>query len=316
MYTIDKSQFGAYDHFKISDSQNIESISIIPAFGGLINDWTVNAKSGVIGLLQNYSDAQELESKIDTNFQGPKLIPYPNRIKGGRYAFDAEEYQFEHCKFGEPNSIHGFLFRLRMSVVDIVCAADHASITMKHSYNGSIQGYPFFFDLELTYQLHETKGLSMHTKIRNTGETNMPIGDGWHPYLTYREGIDVLELEFHAKNKLEMGALGIPTGNVVPYKTFNSLRPIDDAVLDDCFELEDDQILLRYPDEDLTLRFWQEMGNGKYNFLQVYTPDDRASIALEPMTCAPNAFNSGKGLIELAPNETIDLSHGVQILRQ
>ena len=48
----------------------------------------------------------------------------------------------------------------------------------------------------------------------------------------------------------------------------------------------------------------------KYSFIQIYSADRvldpnrrRMSIALEPMTCAPNAFNSDIGLITLSPGE-------------
>ncbi|MEQ9300870.1 MAG: hypothetical protein RIF33_20015 [Cyclobacteriaceae bacterium] len=314
MYTIHKTQFGPYDHYQIKDANDEESISIIPAFGGLINDWTVKTKSGLSRLLKNYEDHLDLNDNIDVNFQGPKLIPYPNRIENGQYTFNGQEYQLEQSKIGEPNSIHGFLCRLPMEVIEQVCEADRGSITLQHSYNGAESGYPFTFDIELTYQLHASDGLSILTRIRNTGDRLMPFGDGWHPYFACRDGIGSLELEFHAKGKLETNELAIPTGKLDYYGQFESLTSIASVQLDDCFELRDDHILLRYPDEDLTLAFWQEMGEGKYNYLQVYTPADSQSIAIEPMTCPPNAFNSGEGLIEIAPKEQIELRHGIKVI--
>lgn len=316
MYRIHNTQFGPYDQYQIKDANDEESISIIPAFGGLINDWTAKTKLGLSRLLKNYKDHLDLNENIDINFQGPKLIPYPNRIENGRYAFNDQEYQLEHSKIGEPNSIHGFLCRLPMTVIDRVCQADNASLTLYHSYNGGVSGYPFFFDIELTYQLHANDGLSILTRIRNTGDRVMPFGDGWHPYFTCGKDICTLELEFHARGRLEKNDLGIPNGKLEIYSQFESLTSIASAQLDDSFELRDDHILLRYPDEELTLAFWQDMGKGKYNYLQVYTPADRQSIAIEPMTCPPNAFNSGEALIEIAPKESIELKHGIKVIRE
>jgi aldose 1-epimerase len=49
--------------------------------------------------------------------------------------------------------------------------------------------------------------------------------------------------------------------------------------------------------------------NESYGYLMIFTGDgladvDRRSIAVEPMTCAPNAFRSGDGLIRLEPGES------------
>ncbi len=315
MYSIQKTQFGPYEQYEIKTADEEESISIIPGFGGLINDWKIRAKSGPLALLKNYKDHQELEKMIDVNFQGPKLIPYPNRIENGHYSFEGQEYQLDQSKIGEPNSIHGFLCRLPMQVNGQLCEADHATLSLGHTYKGGVRGYPFTFELELTYQLHAAEGLSILTRIKNTGDGLMPFGDGWHPYFSYGNGINALELEFHALGKLETNDLGIPTGKSVRYDHFDKLATIASTQLDDCFVLKDDQIFLKYPEENLTLAFWQEMGEGKYNYLQVYTPVDRQSIAIEPMTCAPNAFNSGEGLIEIPSEATIELRHGIRIMR-
>ena len=47
----------------------------------------------------------------------------------------------------------------------------------------------------------------------------------------------------------------------------------------------------------------------RYPYLMIFTGDglpdvERRSIAVEPMTCAPNAFRSGEGLVRLDPGET------------
>jgi aldose 1-epimerase len=55
-----------------------------------------------------------------------------------------------------------------------------------------------------------------------------------------------------------------------------------------------------------------------YRFLMVYTPDAipqtsrrRRSLAIEPMTCAPNAFRSGDGLIVLQPGQSTSATWGI-----
>ena len=65
-------------------------------------------------------------------------------------------------------------------------------------------------------------------------------------------------------------------------------------------------------DMDFGFTIWQETGKYKYNFLQVYTPPHRKSIAIEPMTCAPDAFNNKDGLIVLGPFESFYAVCGIK----
>ena len=60
-----------------------------------------------------------------------------------------------------------------------------------------------------------------------------------------------------------------------------------------------------------TIRYWQETGKDKFNFLQVFTPPYGTSVALEPMTCNVDAFNNGEGLVTLAPGATLEAKAGV-----
>ena len=63
-----------------------------------------------------------------------------------------------------------------------------------------------------------------------------------------------------------------------------------------------------------TLTVW--LGES-YRYLQLFTGDplpdvDRRSLAVEPMTCAPNAFRSGDGLLVLEPGESATATWGIQ----
>jgi aldose 1-epimerase len=69
------------------------------------------------------------------------------------------------------------------------------------------------------------------------------------------------------------------------------------------------------PTGDPSLTLWMEP---TYRFVMVYTPDAlpeaarrRRSLAVEPMTCAPNAFRSGDGLIVLQPGESTSAAWGI-----
>jgi aldose 1-epimerase len=109
----------------------------------------------------------------------------------------------------------------------------------------------------------------------------------------------------------------IPTGEVKKYNQFNSRAPIGNIAFDSCFRLAligDKHMTGIYdPATDIKFILWQETGPGKYNYLQVYTPPARHSVAIEPMTCNINAFNNHEGLIILEPDEIFQASYGVQV---
>jgi aldose 1-epimerase len=109
---------------------------------------------------------------------------------------------------------------------------------------------------------------------------------------------------------LQADARGLPTGSRSVEGgayDFRSAKEIGGVRLDHCFT-----DVVRERDGRARVR----LGNGtslwadeSYGYFMVFTGDglpdvDRRSIAVEPMTCAPNAFRSGEGLIRLEPSET------------
>jgi aldose 1-epimerase len=106
----------------------------------------------------------------------------------------------------------------------------------------------------------------------------------------------------------------LPTGTAPvaesPAKDFRSPRPVGDAMLDDAFTG-----LAAGPDGRFRASVVAADGTGTViswdpavlPWTQVYssdkpgTPFHRSGLAVEPMTCPANAFNSGDGLVVLAP---------------
>ena len=110
----------------------------------------------------------------------------------------------------------------------------------------------------------------------------------------------------------------IPTGVKTPSGGKSGLVSIGNREFDNGYELsEEDMVavtLLFCPERDALVALWQETGDRKYNFLQVYIPPDRCSIAIEPMTCSTNAFNNKEGLIILKPGEKFEAAYGVRLV--
>jgi aldose 1-epimerase len=186
------------------------------------------------------------------------------------------------------------------------------------------EGYPFTLQLHADYRLSRA-GLSVRTTATNAGTRAAPYGTGHHPYFTVGTLIDEARLKLPALMRLEANDRLIPTGRLLPTKEtdydFLELRPIGSLRLDTAFATlvpDSDGLIrarLQAPTGDPTVTLWMEP---VYRFVMVYTPDSvpeatrrRRSLAIEPMTCAPNAFRSGDGLIVLQPGQSTSAAWGI-----
>jgi aldose 1-epimerase len=163
----------------------------------------------------------------------------------------------------------------------------------------------------------------VRTTATNAGAEPCPYGSGAHPYLTLgTAGVDTLILRAPAGVVLSEDERGIPIGRSPVDGTeydFRRPRPIASARLDDCYtDLERDgdgtaRVTLEDPETGSSLSLWVD---DAYAYLMLFTGDslpnvNRRSLAVEPMTCPPNAFRSGEALIRLEPGESVTSSWGI-----
>jgi aldose 1-epimerase len=183
-------------------------------------------------------------------------------------------------------------------------------------------GYPFSLELAVEYALDDD-GLSVRTTATNIGDHACPYGCGMHPYLTLgTPTIDPLILHAPGRTVLLSDQRGLPTGSQPVDDTeydFLDPRDIGSIVLDNAFtdlERDDDgraRVELRPPDGETGLTLWVDDG---YGYLMLFSGDplpdiDRRSLAVEPMTCPPNAFRTGDGLIRLEPGRSFTCAWGI-----
>jgi aldose 1-epimerase len=244
--------------------------------------------------------------------RGQLLAPWPNRVQDGAYEFDGERYQLALDEPERRNAIHGLVRWSTWSVPEQ--GADRA--TLEHRLHPT-PGYPFTLDLRVEYALTDD-GLTVHVEATNLGEEACPYGFGAHPYLAGGDGlVDGLELRVPAETALISDERSIPIGRQAVDGTeldFRTSKPIGQVQLDHCFTdlLRDGEGRARVVlGERATL--WVDES---FPYAMVFTGDGlpdvaRRSLAVEPMTCAPNAFRSGDGLIRLEPGESHSGSWGI-----
>ena len=162
--------------------------------------------------------------------------------------------------------------------------------------------FPFPFILYITYKLRYGT-LDIDVKIKNNGSVNMPCGFGWHPYFNPETKISEAELRMNNMVKAEVNDHAIRTGKYTPYHIFDQKSGFEDAALDNCFKFSSNsqERSLYLVFEDKTVRdVWQDH---QQDYVQIFIHPNKKAIAIEPMTCGIDAFNTGEGLRVLGPEE-------------
>lgn len=230
--------------------------------------------------------------------RGQVLCPWPNRIGGGVYEFRGRSHQLALSEVERRNAIHGLVRWVPWRLLERGPGQVRLGFTLHPQ-----PGYPFMIELSIRYTLGEG-GLRVSVLARNEGSEAAPFGVGHHPYLRPAEGaLDGARLRVPARQMLELDERLIPTGTVHSVAAtpldFRAERPVGAAVLDTCFTGFDE------PWVELDgARLWWDTS---HPFVQVFSGDTlsperrRHGLAVEPMSCPADAFNSGNGLVVLEP---------------
>jgi len=282
--------------------------AVVVEVGGGLRTYTVEG----LDVLDGYA-----RDELARSGRGQVLAPWPNRIEDGSYEFDGGRYQLPLTEVPARNAIHGLV---RWSAWR---AAEHREdgVVMEHVVHPQ-PGYPFTLSLRVEYALSRT-GLSVRTTARNLGRTGCPYGAGQHPYFTLGTStVDSVELTLPAARVFDHDERGLPVGShsvAGGDHDFRTGRVIGSAKLDHAFaDLERDGDGLAHVSlgtADRRVAFWVDAG---YRYLMVFTGDPlpdvaRRSVAIEPMTCPPNAFRTGEALVRLDPGEAFSCAWGVDV---
>jgi len=254
--------------------------------------------------------------EIDSAGRGQVLAPWPNRLEDGSYRFGDVVAKAALDEPSRCNAIHGLVRWLPWTLEGR--SADRVELScVIHPQ----PAYPFRVRLELEYRLGED-GLEVTCAATNTGRDLAPFGVGFHPYLLAGPGgVDEAEVSLLARRRLVLDERGLPVGEEpVPGTAFDlDGRPLGGLELDDCYtELAVGRDGRWHACVVLPGRRSEIWADAAFGYVMCYTGDSldepgdrRRALAIEPMTCPPNALRSGVGVIELRSGEQWQARWGI-----
>ena len=292
-------------------SYNNQRAVISPWGASLRRYFFINADGQEIDIVWGYSGGTHKRGG-----QGDVLIPFPGRIGDGRYSFDGQRFQLECNDKEGPNAIHGFVRSLPWLVQDARANKVIFEIRLNaETYAG--RGYPFSLAISVMYDLGAS-GLTCTFTVKNVGQQAAPVGVGFHPYFTIGTSvIDEAEVQIPGTAYVEFNEQLVPTGRILSVTDtpwdYRRFRGIGRQRFNHCFvQLERDTqgmatASLRHPASGRVIDMTMDQA---FSAVVVYTGDaiadvPRAALAIEPMTCASDAFNHPEwGLKRLVASES------------
>lgn len=284
--------------FQLSEDSGISAE--ILSLGGILNRYMIPVKGKSVNLVNGLEDLSAAREKIADAFQGARLSPFVCRMRKGEYSWLGTTYRIQKKYLG-AHAIHGLMYDSLFQLVETRADEKGAVVVLESEYDGWDPGYPFPYRVRLEWILGKEAMLSVTSMVWHENEFEIPLAEGWHPYFTLGGKVDEWELEFNTHRKMEYDAELLPTGQLIPDERFLKGCSLAGIHLDNGFvwmeeEGEEQRCILRNKDIQLTL-----LPDRSFPVLQVFTPDDRNSIALENLSGAPDNFNNRLLLISLPP---------------
>lgn len=286
MYTFTKKEVKGLEFVEIHHPEHRTKATICLNQGGRLSGLEFDG----INVLADYDP-----STYGANYASSILFPFVNRIRDGKYTFEDVDYVLNCNEVDKNNALHGLVYDKAFECIDHDLTANYGSVMLQYKHDGTSHGFPFKFDIQLTYVLTK-ESFSLSVKISNEDHQVLPFTLGWHPYFVSKN-LDESAINFECSiqylfDKQQIISGTTPLGVEMPY----SLKGVS---LDDGYLLQNNAIEFFTPEYRLNMT-----STSKENYLQLYTPSTPNVIAIEPMTGAADSFNNKLGLQKLNPNDS------------
>lgn len=295
MFKLSKITNDNLQYISVENSSGNTQLKLCLNQGGRIDQLKINDIEVIVSIdSKTYKD----------NYASAILFPFANRIKNGKYTFDDINYTLDCNETDKNNALHGLVYDKTFEYITKKMTSDSASVVLRYENQKTSKGFPFLYEIWLTYTINDTS-ITLSVHIENKDEIAFPFTLGWHPYFLSSKLADST-INFDSKTKFAFDNQQIISGQI----NFDEDMPysLKDATLDDGYILATDGVQLVTPDYKMTLK-----SSSKQTYLQLYTPNDANSIAIEPMTGACDSYNNEIGLQVLHPNQNFNIEWTVSI---
>ncbi|MDK4286425.1 aldose epimerase [Corynebacterium pseudodiphtheriticum] len=263
---------------------------------------------------------------------GALLAPWPNRTGDGIFSHHGSIHRLACNEPDRNNALHGFAAETNWHVTE------HSRSAVTLQWQGPARtDWPWPLHYSITWALADD-GLSAELTVTNTStntgtETahpstaSSPFGLGWHPYLSALGApLDECTLSMPAATNLPLDPDRLlPAGPEIPAtEIVGKHQHMEEIELDHCFRMEAPQTSSDHAAHQIELRNADGHGtilwaDEHFGWCQVYTSPESApsigrAVAVEPMTCPPNALRSGESLLQLASASATTFRFGISAI--
>ncbi len=253
-------------------------------------------------------------------FRGDVLAPWPNRIGDGKYDVQGKSFTAPINEVDRRTALHGLVFGLDWEIKKLSEYSVELEVVLAAS-----DAYPTSLHFNASYTLG-LDGLEISITAHNIGSALAPYGVSIHPYLIANPDskVNEWELTLHCDEVLEVDKLRLLP---IALKACGELdfdfrdgTVIGDRFIDHAFKVALNKpraISVTAQDQSGVLMTFDDTSC----WIQIHTADRdggenaRTCLAVEPMTCPPDAFRSGENIIWLQPGKTTTSSWRIQNLK-
>jgi len=293
MFTIKENRNNNPLEDYIYVSNKVMNCKIYPSLGASLQSLVIKNTDIIFG-------KDDLQTPTDFFITNNSIImfPFPGRIKNGNYIYKNKSFHLTQNEQNRDNAIHGLVAHKSFDFIKSEIDKDYANLSFLYSVKEADKGFPYSFNFTVNYKIKSNQ-ISITFDIENTSSNTFPFALGWHPYFKTCN-LSNSKLSFKTSEETLCNENMIPTGKK-KIKEFNNFK-IENSHFDTCYNLIDNLINLNTEQYNAKLKI--ESKNQQY--VQLFTPNSRNCIAIEPMNCIPDVFNNGEGLSELSPGDNFN----------
>lgn len=279
-------------------------LGIAPHIGGSITRFDLVEPKGRVPILRGVEG--ELRQVLEA--ASFPLVPFVNRVRGGRFAFRGRDVPLAPNMAGDPSPLHGQGWLAPWHVE----AASRTQALL--SYRHEAGEWPWDYEARQHFRLDE-RGLGVSLACRNMSDEPMPCGLGQHPYfLCTAETL----IDTEVSHAWTIDEHVLPVEKVAASGRFDLRdRPVCGQDLDHGFAGWGGMARIRTPG----LPFYIVMSSPDAAFFQLYSPVEGGIFVAEPVTHANAAMNAPEeewpelGLRILEPGEEMSLAMRIDVHR-